>query len=70
MAGMTLSNYLRHRVLGHRVVAQADQVTIRELRRLGGLAKHLHNEGKGVYRHETAAVLVAVRRYIENMARE
>ena len=69
-AGMTLSKYLRHRLLGHRVVANADQAMIRELRRLGGLAKHLHVQSGGVYRDETAAVLVAVRRCIEKLARE
>lgn len=69
-AGMTLSNYVRRRILGHRVIASADQALIRELRRLGGLAKHLHVQSGGVYKHETAAVLVAVRRSIEKLARE
>ena len=64
-SGMTLSNYCRHRVLGHPVFAETDMAMIRELRRLGGLLKHVHTQSRGVYRSQTKSILDAIRRYIE-----
>ncbi len=49
-AGLTVSEYVRRRVLGRRVVASralADIQTLNELRRLGGLVKHLATTGAG-----------------------
>ncbi len=43
-AGLTLSEYIRRRALGRRVAAPralTDIQTLNELRRLGGLVKHL-----------------------------
>ncbi|MEN9544374.1 MAG: hypothetical protein RLZZ598_1207 [Pseudomonadota bacterium] len=68
LAGLSVSEYVRRRALGRAVLAQADAVTIKELRRLGGLVKHLHNESSGAYSRETAAALVALRGYIEQLA--
>lgn len=39
-AGLSVSEYIRRRALGHPVLAQADAAMIRELRRQGGLIKH------------------------------
>lgn len=39
-AGLSISEYIRRRALGHPVLAQADAAMIRELRRQGGLIKH------------------------------
>ena len=68
LAGLSVSEFVRRRSLGRPIIAQADAVTIKELRRLGGLVKHLHNETGGVYSRETAAALVALRGYIEQLA--
>jgi uncharacterized protein (DUF1778 family) len=70
LAGLSVSEFVRRRSFGRAIIAQADAVTIKELRRLGGLVKHLHNETGGVYSRETAAALVALRAYIEQLARE
>lgn len=41
LAGLTLSEYLRRRFFGGRpIVAFTDTITVRELRRIGGLLKH------------------------------
>jgi hypothetical protein len=69
LAGLSVSEYVRRRALGRAVVAHADALTIKELRRLGGLVKHLHNESKGAYREETGAALVSLRAYIEQLAK-
>jgi len=67
LAGMTMSEYIRRRALGRPVLAAADIAVVRELRRLGGLAKHLHVNSGGVYSKETADVLVALRAYIDGL---
>ncbi len=49
-AALTVSEYIRRRSLGRRVVAPralTDAQTLNELRRLGGLIKHLATIGHG-----------------------
>ena len=67
-AGMTLSTYTRHRLLGHRVIANADQASIRELRRLGGLLKKVHTDSGGAYSEDTARMLGRIKAAIERLA--
>ena len=54
MAAMSMSALIRARYFGRPVIANADQVMIRELRRVGGLLKHVHNESDGAYAAETS----------------
>ena len=68
-AGLTISAYCRRRFLGHKIVAHADRAVIRELRRLGGLLKHVHTESGGAYSAETAQALADIRRCIERLAK-
>ena len=67
-AGLTLSAYCRRRILGHPVVAQTDRSVIRELRRIGGLLKHVHVESGGAYNETTADALRALRKAIGDLA--
>ncbi|MDG4482255.1 plasmid mobilization protein [Xanthomonas vesicatoria] len=53
----TVSEYLRARGLGQRVHSIADQKTINELRRLGGLLKKVHIDSHGAFSDETAEAL-------------
>lgn len=57
-AGLTLSDYIRKRALGLPVHSKADVQMINELRRIGGLVKHVHNQTDGENSVKTAAVLV------------
>ena len=68
MASLSVSEYVRRRSLGRPVLAKADQVVIRELRRLGGLVKHVHVESQGAYNEQTAAALRALSGYIERLS--
>lgn len=52
-AGTTLSDLVRRRCLGLPVVAHVDEQMVRELRRLGGLLKHMYAE-QGGYSPELA----------------
>ncbi len=67
-AGLTISALSRRRMLGRRVVANVDAVTIRELRRLGGLLKLVHVESGGAYSDRTDEALRAVKAAIEALS--
>ena len=70
LAGLSVSEYVRRRALGRVVIAHADAAIIKELRRLGGLVKHLHNESHGAYDRQTAAVLVELQRAIQVLSHD
>ena len=57
-AGLSVSALFRRRALGLPVHSAADAKMINELRKLGGLVKHIHNQTNGVNSYETATVLV------------
>lgn len=69
MAAISMSALIRARYFGRRVVANTDQVMIKELRRLGGLLKHLHNESDGAYAPETSAALSLLSDAIRRVAK-
>lgn len=68
LAGLSVSELVRRRYFGRPIVANADAIMIKELRRLGGLLKHVHVKSDGAYSRETAEALVAVKAYIEKMS--
>lgn len=70
LAGLSVSELVRRRYFGRPIIANADLVMIRELRRLGGLLKHVHNESDGAYSRETASALGLVKAYIGKLVRE
>ena len=67
-AGLSLSELVRRRATGRPVLANADAVMIRELRRLGGLLKHVHVESGGAYSSATADALRVVTEYIGRLS--
>ncbi len=69
MAGLSMSALIRARYFGRPVVAHADQVLIKELRRVGGLLKHVHNESGGAYAAETSAAIFLVNEAVKKIAR-
>ncbi len=70
LAGLSLSELVRRRYFGKPILANADAVMLKELRRLGGLLKHVHNESQGVYSKETAGALMALKAYLEQLSRD
>jgi hypothetical protein len=69
MAGLTVSAYARRRVLGRTVLANTDEVMIRELRRLGGLAKAIYLGTGKEHGDKTGAILLAIQEAITRLAR-
>ena len=70
LAALTISELVRRRYFGRRIVARADSAVLRELRRLGGLLKHVHNESDGIYRTETAEAINALKLYMSRLSRD
>jgi hypothetical protein len=66
---LTVSEYIRRRVLGKRVASQADLAVLAELRRLGGLLKHVHLETRGAYSELTAEAIRALEAYTRSLER-
>ena len=68
MASMSVSALIRARYFGRPIVASADAAMIKELRRIGGLLKNIHNESNGANAQGTAAVLGELRAYINKLS--
>ena len=67
LAGLSMSELVRRRYFGRPIIANADAVMLKELRRIGGLRKHIHNESGGVYSKQTAEALVALKGYFRKI---
>lgn len=59
-SGVSVSEFLRCAALGRKTRSVMDSQVINELRRLGGLQKHLFNESGGSLSQEYATVLKAI----------
>lgn len=70
LAGVSVSELVRRRYFGRPIVAHTDIAMIRELRRLGGLLKHLYLSSNGDHPQETLATLHALKAAIEAISRD
>lgn len=68
--GLSLSSYGRLQILNRPISSRVDQAAINELRRQGGLVKHLHNKSAGAYKNETAAALRNLAAAIDRIAQD
>jgi hypothetical protein len=70
ICSLSVSSFIRKRSLGHRITPKTDLRVLAELRRLGGLLKHIHNETKGAYSALTSDCLREIAAYIRNLNAE
>jgi hypothetical protein len=70
VCGLSVSALARNRILGARVASKADLAVLAELRRLGGLLKHVHNETLGTYSALTAQAIRDLSAYARALAEE
>ena len=63
---LTVSEFIRRRALGKQIVPKSDLRILNELRRLGGLLKHIHLETRGSYSEDTRNAI----RTLDNYARQ
>jgi hypothetical protein len=68
LAGLTTSELIRRRYFGKPIIAATDAAMIRELRRVGGLLKHIFNQSGNTYRIETGNALSEVKDCIQRLA--
>lgn len=66
--GMTVTAYMMAAALGRQTRTKIDTHILTELRRLGGLQRHLFNESGGKMSKEFAAVLVEIQAAIARVA--
>lgn len=66
-AGVTVPEYLRRLGLGRKLHTRVEAGVINELRRLGGLQKHLFTGGAGVLSKEYANILIEIREAIKRI---
>lgn len=67
-SGVPVSEFLRAAALGRKTRSTLDSQFINELRRLGGLQKHLFNESGGQHSREFAAILVEIKNAVAQIA--
>ena len=67
LAGLSVSELVRRRYFGRPIVANTDMVMVRELRRIGGLLKHVHISSKGAYSSDTARALSELTKQLERL---
>jgi hypothetical protein len=70
LASISMSELVRARYFGRPVIANADLVMVKELRRLGGLLKQVHTSSEGAYSKTTASILHDVKTYIEKLSQQ
>ena len=70
LSGLSISEYMRRRAYNIRIVAKSDIHVLKELRRLGGLIKHLYNETHGIYSSQMADALEAITSYAHALERK
>lgn len=70
IAGISVSEMVRARYFGRPIIANADKVMIKELRRLGGLLKSVHLKSNGAYSKQTADMLTQVSNYITELSKK
>lgn len=70
LAGLTNSEYVRRRALKIQVAAKVELNTLNELKRIGGLIKHLYNESNGAYSSEFAEALNVLTSFIHEFERK
>jgi hypothetical protein len=66
--GLSMSELVRRRYFGRPIITSADMAMVKELRRIGGLLKHVHVDSEGAYSIQTAETLTVLRRYIEKIS--
>lgn len=69
-AGLSVSELVRRRYFGRPIIANADVVMLKELRRIGGLLKHIHTESAHVYSEDIVETLGALKAYIGKLSRD
>ena len=69
-AGMSMAAFVRKKCRGNRIASKADLKVLSEVRRLGGLLKHIHNETRGAYSAKTAKAIDEITAFVYLLCEE
>lgn len=69
-AGVTRSELLRRSGLGKQIRVRSHLKIVNELRRLGGLQKHLFNNGEGLLSKEYSEILIEIKEAVQRIAQD
>ena len=69
VAGLSVSEYVRRRILGFRIVSKIDLRVLGELKRQGGLIKHLYKLTRGMYSQDMAEAIQALTSCVRKLER-
>lgn len=67
LAGLSVSEIVRRHYFGRPIIANADLVMVKEMRRMGGLMKLLHIESGGAYSEQTSKAIDTIVQYIDTL---
>lgn len=70
LAGLSVSELVRRRYFGRAIIASTDAIMLKELRRIGGLLKHIHTESNGAYSAATADALSELKLYMQRLSHD
>jgi len=70
IAGTSVSDLVRSRYFGKPIIASADAAMLKELRRVAGLLKHIHNENLGMYSKETSEAIVELKTLFRKLSHD
>jgi hypothetical protein len=70
LAAISVSDYMRKRIFGHPVQARGDLQVLAEIRRQGGLLKHLYNETRGMYSEDFSRAIKANEVYYRDLLKK
>lgn len=66
-SGLTCSEFVRRAANNRRIVSRIEESAVNELRRIGGLLKHIHLESGGAYSRATAAGIDEIRKAVRKI---
>ena len=69
VSGLSISEYIRRRVYGCYIPSRIEKRMLSELRRQGGLLKHIFYESQGIYSEKTATALDNINSFICGLER-
>lgn len=67
-SGLTFSEFVRRAINNRRITSRIEAHVVNELRRIGGLLKHIHVESGGAYSRATAAAIDDIRKAVRKLA--
>lgn len=68
LASLSMSELVRARYFGRKITSNSDMVMLNELRRIGGLLKHIHSQSSATDSQQDQTALIEVQNCIKNLS--